>query len=199
MIETAPPAASSPSAATSDQTYASFPLPMGCLASGGRRERRFAVMRNISLPLSAHECAASATIEAEPVTAAATDLATATSTFIRKATNTVVVVAELLVPPAPGNKSNDLRSAALTGIGVGPPCSLSMAQWNTSPPGPGRVAQARQPTLGLGPADTQSFGSCGLLRARSALRTMLRKKSYCVVTSWSANSRALSTMVLRSG
>ena len=66
-------------------------------------------MRNISLPLSAHECAASATIEAEPVTAAAPDLTTATSTFIRKATSTVVVLAELLVPPV---------------------------QWNTSAPGP---------------------------------------------------------------
>jgi len=137
------------------------------------------------------------------VTAAATDLATATSTFIRKATSTVVVLAELLVPPAPGNKSNDLRSAAVTAIGVGPSCSLSMAQWNTSTPGP--VTGARpaswqdEPSRSCLAAVVQSVESCGLLSARSALRTMLRKNSYCVVTSWSANSRALSTIVLRSG
>jgi hypothetical protein len=105
----------------------------------------------------------------------------------------------LLVPPAPGNKSNDLRSAALAGIGVGPPGSLSMAQWNTSASGPVASYRPDNSRSVWGPADTQSFESCGLLRARSALRTMLRKKSYCVVTSWSANSRALSTMVLRSG
>jgi hypothetical protein len=102
---------------------------MGYLASGGRRERRLAVMRKISLPLSAHECAASASIEADPVSAAATDLATATSTFIRNATSTVVVLADLLALPAPGNKSNDLRPAATAGFGVDPTGSLSMAQW----------------------------------------------------------------------
>ncbi len=47
------------------------------------------MIRKISLPVSAQECAASASIEAEPVSTAATDLATATSRFAAKAITTV--------------------------------------------------------------------------------------------------------------
>ena len=45
--------------------------------------------RKISLPASAHECAASATIDAEPVMTATTDFASAMSAFIASAMMTV--------------------------------------------------------------------------------------------------------------
>ena len=41
------------------------------------------------MPVSAHECAASATMDADPVTAAATDLAIASSALAVSATSTV--------------------------------------------------------------------------------------------------------------
>ena len=41
------------------------------------------------MPVSAHECAASASIDADPVIAAATDLATAIRRFAPNATTTV--------------------------------------------------------------------------------------------------------------
>jgi hypothetical protein len=53
--------------------------------------------RNTSLPVSAQECAASASIDADPVTTAATDFATATRRVAAKATRIVVRLAE----PAP--------------------------------------------------------------------------------------------------
>jgi hypothetical protein len=61
-----------------------------------------AISRKISLPVSAHECAASATSDADPVTVAATDFATATSTLAPKATSTVVRLSD-----APGSRSRD--------------------------------------------------------------------------------------------
>src|SRR5580765_1132658 len=53
--------------------------------------------RNTPLPVSAQECAASARSDADPVTTAATDFATATSKLAAKATRTVVRLAD----PAP--------------------------------------------------------------------------------------------------
>ncbi len=102
VTDTAAPATNSPPAANSDHTYASRPWPSGCAASGGRRDRRLAISRKISLPVSAHECAASATSDADPVTVAATDFATATSTLAPKATSTVVRLSD-----APGSRSRD--------------------------------------------------------------------------------------------
>ena len=54
------------------------------------------------LPVSAHECAASATSDADPVTVAATDFATATSALAPNATSTVVRLSD-----APGSRSRD--------------------------------------------------------------------------------------------
>ena len=53
-----------------------------------------AIIRKISLPVSAQECAASATIEAEPVSTAAQVLATATRKLAPKAISTVSVLSE---------------------------------------------------------------------------------------------------------
>jgi hypothetical protein len=53
-----------------------------------------ATIRNDSLPVSAHECAASAAIDAEPVSAAAIDLATATRRFANSATTTVTTLSD---------------------------------------------------------------------------------------------------------
>ncbi|MNW55852.1 hypothetical protein D3C74_335400 [compost metagenome] len=72
-----------------DHTYASRPNPSGWSWSAGLRDRLFASRRNTSLPVSAQECTASATIEAEPVITAAPDLATAMSRFAPNATITV--------------------------------------------------------------------------------------------------------------
>ena len=94
VIDTAAPATNSPSAANSDQTYASRPKPSGCRSSAGRLDRLLAIIRKISLPVSAQECAASATIEAEPVSAAAQLLATATRKLAPKAISTVSVLSE---------------------------------------------------------------------------------------------------------
>src|SRR5664279_4390960 len=92
VMETAAPATNSPSAANNDQTYASRPNPRGCSGSGGRRDLLFAMIRKISLPVSAQECAASATRDAEPVIIAAKDLATAIRKLAPKATSTVNVL-----------------------------------------------------------------------------------------------------------
>jgi hypothetical protein len=62
-------------------------------------ERRSATRRKISLPASAQECAASATIDAEPVITAATVLATAMSRLAPKATRTVTRLSFFLVSP----------------------------------------------------------------------------------------------------
>src|SRR6185369_14497209 len=102
VIDTAEPATNNPSAANSDQTYASRPWPNGCAESGGRRDRRLAMTRNTSLPASAHECAASATIDADPVTTAAADFAIAMRMLAAKATSTVIALSESSGPEDPG-------------------------------------------------------------------------------------------------
>src|SRR5690606_34981694 len=101
-----------PIAANIDHTYASRPNPNGCAASAGRRERRSATRRNTSLPVSAHECTASASIEAEPVIVAAAVLATATSAFATNATTTVTV----LSPPSSGCATRGLRDSGCGGV-----------------------------------------------------------------------------------
>ena len=53
-----------------------------------------AIIRKISLPVSAQECAASATMEADPVNAAAQVLAAATRKFAPNAISTVVVLSD---------------------------------------------------------------------------------------------------------
>jgi hypothetical protein len=59
------------------------------MASAGRLLRLLAISRNTWLPVSAHECADSATIEADPEMIAAMVLATATHMFAVNATITV--------------------------------------------------------------------------------------------------------------
>ena len=88
-MDTTAPAVNSPKAANIDHTYASRPKPIGCRVSRPRSERRSAMSRKISLPASAQEWAASASIDAEPVMKAATDLATAISRLAPKAITTV--------------------------------------------------------------------------------------------------------------
>ena len=53
-----------------------------------------ATNKNTSFPVSAQECAASARMDADPVTIAATVFATATSRFAAKATMTVLTLAD---------------------------------------------------------------------------------------------------------
>lgn len=89
LIDSADPTANRPKAAMRAQTNAARPYPSGWPSSAGFAERRSAMRRNTSLPVSAHECAASATIEAEPVSAAATDLATAMRALAARAMMTV--------------------------------------------------------------------------------------------------------------
>jgi hypothetical protein len=62
---------------------------MGCRLSGPRSDRRSAISKKISLPASAQEWAASASIDADDVIAAATDLAMAINKLARKAISTV--------------------------------------------------------------------------------------------------------------
>ena len=56
--------------------------------------RRWAMIRKISLPASAHECAASASIDADAVMTAAALLATAMSRLAANATMTVRALSE---------------------------------------------------------------------------------------------------------
>ncbi len=135
VTDTAAPATNSPRAANSDHTYASRPWPTGCAASGGRRERRWAISRKISLPVSAHECAASATNDADPVTTAATDFATAISTLAPKATRTVVRLSDAAGSRSKGtdpNKSKGLRATPPPADGAdasSPLCSGAINQY----------------------------------------------------------------------
>lgn len=84
------------------------------------------------MPESAHECAASATSDADPVTTAAADFATATSTLAPKATSTVVRLSD---PPGPRSNgtgmgsSRDLRATPSDATDAGacsPPCSRAI-------------------------------------------------------------------------
>src|SRR4029079_11474755 len=90
--ETAAPATNRPTAASRDHTYASRPWPSGCARSGGRYDRRLATSRVTESPVSAQECAASASIDADPVRTAATDFATPTRTLAPRATSTVLAL-----------------------------------------------------------------------------------------------------------
>ncbi len=131
VTEIAPPATNSPSAANSAHTYASRPWPDGWARSGGRRERRSAISRKISLPVSAHECAASATSDANPVSTAAADFATAISRLAVKATRTVVRLSDETDPRSCGiresasrdslTRATRARGGAGTGRGRGSP------------------------------------------------------------------------------
>ena len=96
LMETTAPAVNSPKAANIDQTYASLPYPKGCRVSRCRSDRRSAISRKISLPVSAQEWAASATMDADAVSEAATVLAMAISRF---ATNATITVITLSPPP----------------------------------------------------------------------------------------------------
>jgi hypothetical protein len=99
---------------------------------GGRRARRLAIIRKISLPESAHECAASATSDADPVSTAAADFATAIRTLAVKATSTVVTLSDVLEPRSNGtdmNGSRDPRAVPSVATGTGacsPPCSRAI-------------------------------------------------------------------------
>ena len=67
-------------------------------AFGWLRTDEFAIIRKTSLPESAHECAASATSDADPVSTAAAVFATAIRTLAPKATSTVVTLSDVLGP-----------------------------------------------------------------------------------------------------
>ncbi len=114
--------------------------------SAGRRERRSATRRKISLPVSAHEWTASASIDAEPVTVAATVFAPAMSAFARNATITVTV----LSPPPSGRATRGLRDSGCGGAGVGASGMLPVYQPRARPARggrarPGRACRARAP------------------------------------------------------
>ena len=66
------------------------------------------------MPESAHECAASATSDADPVTTAAADFATATRTLAPKATSTVVKLSDALGPRSNGTDMNSSRDPRAT-------------------------------------------------------------------------------------
>jgi hypothetical protein len=77
-------------------------------------DRRSAISRKISLPVSAHECAASATSDADPVSTAAADFATAISRLAVKATRTVVRLSDETDPRSCGIRESASRDS-LTG------------------------------------------------------------------------------------
>src|SRR5215207_1239918 len=89
QIDRTAPAVNSPKAANIDHTYASRPKPIGWPLSRTRLDRRSAISKKISLPVSAQEWAASASIEADDVMAAAIDLAIAMTKLARSAISTV--------------------------------------------------------------------------------------------------------------
>ena len=85
------------------------------------------------MPESAHECAASATSDADPVTTAAADFATAIRTLAPRATSTVVRLSDVsAVPRSNGtdmNRSRDPRATPSAAAGAGacsPPCSRAI-------------------------------------------------------------------------
>ncbi len=84
------------------------------------------------MPESAHECAASATSDADPVNAAAADFATATRMLAVKATSTVVRLSDALEPRSNGTDmsgSRDPRTvpSVVTSAGAcSPPCSRAI-------------------------------------------------------------------------
>ena len=99
------------------------------MRQGGRRDRKVATARRTSLPASAQECAASARIDADLVTAAATDFATATSTLAPSATNTVVTLSDPPVPREPGTDPNSSPGLPANPAGTcSPSCSCLIRQ-----------------------------------------------------------------------
>jgi hypothetical protein len=74
-IEKAAPERKIISAARNDKKKRSFPCPKGCSASGGRSLNESESFKKTWCKLSATECAASASIALEPVTAPAAPLA----------------------------------------------------------------------------------------------------------------------------
>ena len=84
------------------------------------------------MPESAHECAASATSDADPVTTAAAVFATAIRTLAVKATSTVTTLSDVLEPRSNGTDINGSRAprgvpAVATGTGAcSPPWSRAI-------------------------------------------------------------------------
>src|ERR1700752_2642550 len=72
--------------------------------------------RSTSLPASAQECAASASIDADPVTTAATDLARARTTLTTRATSTVTALSERPAAVAPATGRDPLISGLLVEV-----------------------------------------------------------------------------------
>src|SRR6185369_16006718 len=89
-IDTPAPSAKISSATTKLQKYSSRPYPNGCAMSGGRAARRCPCSSSTSFPQSTSECTASLSMEALPLTVAATPFVTATSTFPMSAAYTAV-------------------------------------------------------------------------------------------------------------
>src|ERR1700757_3026879 len=107
------PTTKRPTAASSAHTYASRPCPSGWRVSAGRLLLRSAISKNTPLPVSAHEWRASATIEADPESAPATDLAAAIAAFVLSAISTVRVLCERssvpVIDPPNDPRFNQLR------------------------------------------------------------------------------------------
>src|SRR3954464_5688644 len=95
-------------------TYRSAAWPNGCNASAGRRARRPPISSNSWFAESATECTPSASIDAEPVIAAATNFAAPIARFAPNAVTTARVLSSLAIGP--------LSTTPSTGPGVvGPP------------------------------------------------------------------------------
>ena len=130
------------------------------------RPRFSAISRNTSLPVSAHECAASATIAAEPVRKAATVLAVASSALATSATTTVSIDS----PP-------DRRSAAGPARPPGRPRLRVVApqSWTSPTPRPG--GPVRRPA-GTCPVAFLAC-TCAVLRPVGLRRGLRRSLAGC--------------------
>ena len=86
--------------------------------------------KKISLPQSAHECAASAVSDADPVTAAAADFATAIRRLAPKATSTVMRLSDAAGPRSNGTGMSGSRDPRATPPAAtdawSPPCSRAI-------------------------------------------------------------------------
>ena len=88
------PATKMPTAASRDQKNRAFPYPNGWMGSAGRAATLRLASRKTWLMVSATECAASASIELEPLTKPPMSLATAISRFAASATSTVILLSD---------------------------------------------------------------------------------------------------------
>jgi hypothetical protein len=95
-------------AAMSDQKNRTLPYPNGCRRSAGRSECRSAASNSPSVVVSATECAASASMAADPVNNPATAFITAIAALTVNATTTVRV----LSPPPEWRFVSSTRPAA---------------------------------------------------------------------------------------